>query len=71
MPTWLRPAKGHSLQSIIASAETLEALAQLMLSVLRCRELALPRGDYFTCACRTCMKEIEGALLLDSAGRLS
>ena len=46
LPSWLRPAKGEPLQSIIAS---LEALAQLMLLVrdLRCRELALPRGEYF------------------------
>ena len=44
LPSWLRPAKSEPLQSIIAS---LEALAQLMLLVLRCRELALPRGEYF------------------------
>ena len=44
LPSWLRPAQSEPLQSIIAS---LEALAQLMLLVLRCRELALPRGEYF------------------------
>ena len=44
LPSWLRPAKRDPLQSIIAS---LEALAQLILLVLRRRELALPRGEYF------------------------
>ena len=44
LPRWLRPAKGEPLQSFIAS---FEALAQLILLVLRCREFVRKRSDSF------------------------
>ena len=44
LPSWLRPAPEQSMQSLIAS---FEALAQLILLVIRCREFVHKRSDSF------------------------